>query len=125
MRKSWLSVISLSMAFAFMLSFHTVAFAASYSVHLSGSGPVYTSAFKPGARTITVSVETYNNLNVGYDVIDQGDGKVIANGTVKNKGTRTVKATSHSGHTYKFRLRCQEPVWNNTKVPGKERLAGK
>ena len=48
-RKSWWSLASLTMALAFMLSFHSTALAASYTVHLSGSGPVYTSAFSPGA----------------------------------------------------------------------------
>lgn len=118
-RKSWWSLASLTMALAFMLSFHSTALAASYTVHLSGSGPVYTSAFSPGARTVTVTVETYNNLNVGYDLIDQGSGAVIANGTIKDKGKRTVRATSHAGRTYKLRLRCQEPIWNNTKCSAK------
>ncbi|RAL21310.1 hypothetical protein DL897_16865 [Thermoflavimicrobium daqui] len=103
-----------TIALTFLLGLNGEAFAARHGVHLSGSGPVYTGWFSPGSRTVTVSVETHNNLNVGFDLFDN-HGNAIANGTIKDKGKRVVKASTHRGNSYRLRLRCQEPRWNMTK----------
>ncbi len=89
-----------------------------YNVQLSGSGPVYTSLMSPGARYVNVKIYNYNNLNIGWDLIDQGNQSVIANGTMTDEGNIVVGATTHTGRTYKLRLRCQEPTWNRTKCRG-------
>jgi hypothetical protein len=98
-----------------MVAFHSAVYAGYVLVNLNGSGPVYTKAFSPGERQVKFYITTYNNLNVGFDIIDQKNGSVIANGTIKDKGTRQGYATTHAGHSYKLRLRCQEPFWNRTK----------
>ncbi len=87
----------------------------SYIVDLSGSGPVYSSSMSPGQRQVQVKITNFNSLNVGWDLIDQGDKSVISNGTITDKGYIGRSATAHKGRTYKLRLRCQEPVWNKTK----------
>ncbi|KAM3099856.1 hypothetical protein ACKFKF_13495 [Phormidesmis sp. 146-12] len=82
---------------------------------LSGSGPVFSDSLRPGNRVVRVDISNHNNLNVGYDLIDQGDKTVVANGTIKDQGTVSKTATTLARRTYKLRLRCQEPRWNNTK----------
>jgi hypothetical protein len=82
---------------------------------LQGSGPVYTRAVKPGARTVKVTVSNNNNFNVGFDLLDVRSGGKILNGTIKNRGNVTKLGTAHAGRTYHLRLRCQEPNWNHTK----------
>ncbi len=84
-------------------------------ISLDGSGPIFSDPLKPGQRSVTVEISNYNNLNVGYDLIDQGDRTVIANGTITDYGSVQKFPTTLAGHTYKLRLRCQEPPWNNTK----------
>ncbi len=91
------------------------AFAAQYAVVLQGSGPVYTDAMQPGYRNVRVTVYNHNNLNVGFDLIEQGTGTVIANGTIKDRGSASKIGTAHAGRRYMLRLRCQEPPWNHTK----------
>jgi len=99
------------------------AFSATYGrILLSGSGPVFSDPMKPGGRSVTLIVDNLNNLNVGYDLIDQGNNTVIANGTIKDKGNVTKTATALARHTYVLRLRCQEPPWNNTSCRAVGRL---
>lgn len=114
-KRKWMSGISFLLAFAFLFAFHGDVFAGSAYLTLNGSGPVYSKAFSPGDRQIQLTIWNHNNLNVGFDVIDQGNGHVIANGTVKDRGTYRFYGTAHRGRTYKLRLRCQEPPWNKTK----------
>jgi hypothetical protein len=115
-RKALVFPVALLLTSLSTISYQTVSSAkVVYSVNLSGSGPVYTSSMSPGQRTVSVYVRNYNNLNVGWDLIDQGNGSVISNGTIKDAGSITRNATTHAGRAYKLRLRCQEPVWNNTK----------
>ncbi|MDR6224055.1 hypothetical protein [Desmospora profundinema] len=121
MKRIVMSAVALVLALVMTFSVYTEAGAASkrYEVNLSGSGPVFTEKFTPGNRQVTVVVETYNNLNVGYDLMDTKDGTKIANGTIKKKGKIERKATAHRGRTYHLRLRCQEPPWNKTKCRAK------
>ena len=118
-RKAWKFPVALSLALLSTIFFQRISYAASYLVDLSGSGPVYTSTLSPGERQVSVSINTLNNLNVGWDLIDQGNQNVISNGTIKDKGTINRQATTHAGHTYQLRLRCQEPIWNRTKCNAK------
>jgi hypothetical protein len=113
--RSWRTFWIFASALTLAASIHGEAHARTISVSLAGSGPVYTQAFSPGERAINFKVDTRNNLNVGFDIIDQRSGAVIANGTIKDRGSRAGTASAHAGRTYKLRLRCQEPRWNRTK----------
>ncbi|MBD1373846.1 hypothetical protein IC620_15990 [Hazenella sp. IB182357] len=93
-------------------------FAGSTSVFLSGSGPVYSSNVSPGDTSGKLYISNYTSLNVGFDLFDQ-NGNKVANGTVKDYGDREYNVTFHSGKSYYLRLRCQEPIWNNTKCRAK------
>ncbi len=95
----------------------------SYIVDLSGSGPVYSSSMSPGQRQVQVKITNFNSLNVGWDLIDQGSGSVISNGTITDSGNITRRATAHARRTYKLRLRCQEPFWNNTRCHASGRVS--
>jgi hypothetical protein len=118
-RKGWEFPVAFSWALLSTIFFQTASYAATRSVVLSGDGPVVTRTMSPGNRQVTVSITTYNNLNVGWDLIDQGSGDEIANGTITDQGTINRPATTHAGRTYRLRLRCQEPIWNKTKCHAK------
>jgi hypothetical protein len=62
-----------------------------------------------------VTVSNGNNLNVGYDLIDQRSKAKIVNGTVKEKRIIQKLGTVYAGQTFMLRLRCHEPPWNRTK----------
>jgi hypothetical protein len=114
-QRSWKVIAACALGVGMLAFLPGEASASHYSVRLNGSGPVYTETMKPGRTTVTVTVSNRNNNNVGYDLIDQGNGNVIANGTIKSEGKVTKLGTAHDGRTYKLRLRCQEPRWNRTK----------
>lgn len=84
----------------------------SADVYLVGSGPVY-SKWVRSSGTIQLYIRNYNNLNVGYDVFDS-KGRIVANGTITDAGNYGWNITNN-GLSYRVRLRCQEPFWNNTK----------
>ncbi len=111
--------VAFSLALLSTMFFQTTSYAASAEVHLSGDGPVYSRTISPGNRQVSVSITNYNNLNVGWDLIDVGNGNEISNGTIKDRGTINRRATTLAGRTYRLRLRCQEPIWNRTKCNAK------
>jgi hypothetical protein len=112
-----------AIALSFVMSLSADARAGSVEVHLSGSGPVTTSRFSPGSRTVTVRITNRNNLNVGWDLFDVRTGRPIANDTIKSRGQHVVRATTHSGRSYYLRLRCSEPPWNRTKCRATGRVS--
>jgi hypothetical protein len=115
-RKAWEFPVVFSWALLSTIFFQTPSYAlTTREVPLSGDGPVTTSAMSPGNKTMSVVVTNYNNLNVGWDLIDQGSKEEIANGTITDKGSVSRTARAHAGRTYRLRLRCQEPPWNKTK----------
>ncbi|MEJ9230345.1 hypothetical protein LAV79_12820 [Peribacillus butanolivorans] len=114
--RKWLLpfVLCFSMIFAFFPQPKADAATATYAdVYLSGSGPVYSNWINPRHSTFFLKVYNNNNLNVGYDVFDS-KGRVVANGTIKDKGS-IFKYVTDNGLNYRVRLRCQEPWWNKTK----------
>lgn len=104
--------MSLFLAFIMVTFVYGEVSAASKTVYLNGSGPVYSGWIK-GQGKMTIAITNNNNLNVGYDVFDT-KGNVIANGTITDKYAvgRTIQS---NGRSYRIRLRCQEPWWNDTK----------